>query len=56
MESKKVAMENMVIRWPDTGEKESGFILNENDTDVLFQSHDDGTVNWVPKKYVHERF
>lgn len=40
------------LLWPDTKQVESGYVEGENDEAILFRSLDDGSVNWVPKKYI----
>jgi len=46
--------EEVTILWPDTLMVEVGEALEENDDSVHFKSHYDGTINWVPKKYIKE--
>jgi len=40
------------IEWPDTKFVEEGYAQDENEIEVLFHSLFDGTINWVPKKYI----
>lgn len=40
------------IVWKDTKFEELGVILEQTDTDIRFESKYDGTVNWIPMKYI----
>jgi len=42
----------VTIIWPDTQEKEVGEVLEENEDSVMLHSNTDGSINWVPKKYI----
>jgi hypothetical protein len=48
------------IKWPDTLQVEEGIQEDEkldtrvdsNEDEILFRSDFDGTVNWIPKRYL----
>ncbi len=40
------------IEWPDDNFIEEGYCQDENETEILFHSVYDGTINWVPKEYI----
>lgn len=46
--------EKVFVEWADTKHIEEGTQLDESDTEILFKSIEDGTVNWVPKQYIKQ--
>ena len=44
--------ETVTVKWPDTLLEEKGEVLQREEDQILFKSEWDGTINWVPVKYL----